>query len=66
MTKEFLLTTLRRRLAFVSIEISWLDNVRNPDQQEFIYNHGKIAALHSEQLFLADLITILEREGVQP
>lgn len=66
MTKENLLSILRQRLAAVSTEITRLDNVKHPEQRQFLINHGKIAALHGEQLFLADLIGQIEREGVQP
>ena len=66
MTKEQLISILRQRLTVVSTEITKLDGVKHPDQQKFLFNHGAIAALHVEQLFLAGLIADIEREGVQP
>lgn len=64
MTKENLIATLRSRLTVVSTEITRLDSAKHPGQRQFLINHGKIAALHAEQLFLSGLIADLEREGV--
>jgi len=66
MNKENLITILRNRMIVVSLLITRLDGVKRPTQEQFFRNHGMIAALHAEQLFLAGMIEQLEREEVTP
>lgn len=66
MTKEKLISILRQRLRVVSTGIALLDGAKRPSAEQFQWNHGAIAALQQEQLFLAGLIADLERDGVQP